>query len=116
MMTRFVAFTFVLASACRGGPTTVRYAGPPVGECASGRAYQPPPLNAQTQPFIPIAEAPSQTKPETREPPPTSEPAAATPDDTDDETTAENPAKPATSKKHTKKKPKRTKKQKESAP
>ena len=43
--------------ACRGGATTVRYAGPPVAQCLAGRAYQPPAVDAPTQPFVPLARA-----------------------------------------------------------
>ena len=49
---RIVVICVLACAACRSGATQVRYAGPPVGQCASGRQYQAPPLGSPTQPFV----------------------------------------------------------------
>jgi len=58
MMRVLVALALI---ACRGAPTTVRYAGPAVGQCSSGRGYAPPSVTAQTQPFIAEEAAPDES-------------------------------------------------------
>lgn len=86
-----LALLCTVTVACRSAGTTVRYVGPPVGQCAAGRAYQPPPLGAPTQEFIPIAEA---AAPPAAAPAPAEEPAAAEAPEAEAEA-EDKPAKPA---------------------
>ena len=91
-----LAIVALCLAACRGGPTVVIYAGPPVSACPTGRAYPVPPANAPIVAFVPLASPPPV---EDSPPPPVEEP-DATPDE---------PKKPPPKKKPPNKKPPRKK-------
>jgi hypothetical protein len=107
MSARIAIVVFALAAgACRGGATTVHYAGPAVGGCQAGRPYEPPPYTVAAAPQQ-LRQAPPAAAPHaTTEPPPT-EPAPAGDAATEAPAAApatEAPEKPA-KKKPVKKKP-----------
>src|SRR5512140_1940504 len=104
MMRTAIVIGLVALGACRTRATTARYAGSPVGACEAGRAYQAPPINAPTQPFIPLVATSSPAAPEPAAAPPADEPSAEAETSAD----ADRPSKPG--KKKPAKKPAKKKK------
>jgi hypothetical protein len=103
-VTRLVLVCVLAAAACRSAGTTVRYVGPAIGQCAAGRAYQPPPLGAPTQEFIPIAEAAPPPAPAAAPEPPA---AAAEPEADAEAEPEDKPVKPVKKPGKAAKKPKK---------